>query len=281
MPLVEYIKVQRHTDAEIRRLLRASAREMRRVMAANPGSIRAMQVAINHNQMQMWAGVRNQTLLGIAEATEAAVKVQGLFDEDLLRAIGWDSTYWRQSLIAAAQRNLLNVESRRQIARQLSSRVYKNQALSSGKIAEIIETQIGLGGSARDIARAVSAYISPTTPGGVSYAAMRLGRTELNNAFHQTQINGYRQTPWVETVFWKLSGSHQRPDECNEYADGIHMSGGKAGQFDIGDVPDKPHPNCLCYTTAGMMKREEFVAAFKQGRFDNYIDGITGGSNVA
>jgi hypothetical protein len=106
----------------------------------------------------------------------------------------------------------------------------------------------------------------------MSYAAMRLGRTELNNAFHTTTRNHWAATPFVPYMKWSLSGSHPRPDICNGYAEDTHVRNGEAGVFDANEVPDKPHPQCLCYVSPVTMDDDEFVQQFHAGRFDSWVD---------
>jgi hypothetical protein len=128
--------------------------------------------------------------------------------------------------------------------------------------------------SAKEIAKQVFRFIDPETPGGASYAALRLGRTELNNAFHTNSIKQAQAMPWVEGVKWNLSGSHPRPDECNEYAEDTHYRGGDGGVFLPQDVPPKPHPNCLCFTTTETQSDEDFIASYRAGDYNDYFASI-------
>jgi hypothetical protein len=105
---------------------------------------------------------------------------------------------------------------------------------------------------------------------------MRLGRTEVNNAFHASSVKQYRETPWVEKCKWHLSGSHPKPDLCNEYAE----NNGN-GVWAVDDVPAKPHPNCLCYVTPINTDLNKFVKNFKAGQYDSYIDEKMGCYRVA
>jgi hypothetical protein len=113
-------------------------------------------------------------------------------------------------------------------------------------------------------------YVSPTTPGGESYAAMRLARTEINNAFHERQLAGANR-PGVTGVQWNLSGSHRVPDQCNLFAQRDSHNKGP-GVFPVGKVPDKPHPQCFCFLTYVTMKPAEFKRALEQGDFDDELD---------
>lgn len=112
--------------------------------------------------------------------------------------------------------------------------------------------------------------IDPSTPGGVSYAAKRLGRTELNNAFHTTQQASAEVNPFVMALRWNLSLSHKKPDRCDELADG-HSRGKTSGIYLPSDLPRKPHPQCLCYTTNEMMDEDEFLNLVSN---PDYLDGL-------
>ena len=63
----------------------------------------------------------------------------------------------------------------------LSKNVYRTERLANGWVKNKASGIILRNGSAIDIAKAVQDSIKPTTPGGAAYAALRLGRTELNN----------------------------------------------------------------------------------------------------
>jgi hypothetical protein len=166
--------------------------------------------------------------------------------------------------------------SRKENGITLSDKVYRNKALSQGYVDRAINNGLLLGKSAAEIAKDVIGYIDPNVRGGASYAAMRLGRSEVLNAYHTTAINRYKANPWVEKVKWNLSGSHPRPDECNEYADSVHIKNGKAGEFFPEDIPAKPHPNCLCYIEPVVMDLDTFAKNFKSGKFDDYVESTQG-----
>lgn len=112
--------------------------------------------------------------------------------------------------------------------------------------------------------------VDPSTPGGVSYAAKRLARTELNNAFHTTQQASAEVNPFVVGLRWNLSMSHKKPDRCDELAAG-HSPGKTSGVYLPSDLPRKPHPQCLCYTTNEMMDEDEFLDLVSN---PDYLDGL-------
>ena len=107
-------------------------------------------------------------------------------------------------------------------------------------------------------------------PGGVSYAAMRLGRTELNNAFHAQSIFDSQETPWVEQMRWHLSKRHEHDpgDECETYA--------AQATFRKEDVPEKPHPNCRCFVTPELPDYDQFEQSLLAGHYDPYLDSVMG-----
>jgi hypothetical protein len=136
----------------------------------------------------------------------------------------------------------------------------------------IINESLLSGRSAREIASLVHKYINPRTPGGASYAAMRLGRTELNNAFHTTSIRMATDDPFVDRMRWNLSGSHPRPDICNELASAVNRSGWEPGEYSVGQIPGKPHPQCLCFTTTIPISEEAFLRNIHAGKYDHMAD---------
>jgi hypothetical protein len=104
---------------------------------------------------------------------------------------------------------------------------------------------------------------------------MRLARTEINNAFHFTQIRYTREMPWVEGYKWNLSGSHGRPDVCNQMAE--HSEGLGRGVYGKGGVPGKPHPMCLCFITTETIDNATFYKRYRSGAYDRYTDSVQKG----
>lgn len=206
-------------------------------------------------QNELWReGVAESIADRIPEAQNDAQTSAEVLDRYLVRVAGEHSA---RTLIDAFQHQVeigLRLDLTR-IKPDLSLRVYRNAALSSGKIESIIRQEIIKGTSARQIANRVKPFIDPKTPGGVSYAAQRLGRTELNNAFHSAQV-AEADRDWVNGVKWNLSSSHPHTDICNTYAE--HKEDGlPRGVWSKGSVPSKPHPQCLCFMTYDMMSPDE------------------------
>lgn len=263
-PLQRYLKVQRVIDADMRRILQITADDIARrirLLDITPGvgaKVRAAQLrltldGINAQVRTAFVGNIQATVVrGMDVAANAALEASQVLDDVLWRATGNDARVGVMMRSFQDQAiNGLRVDAVRQ-RRELSPRVYRDYLRSAQAIEDIIRSSIIQGSSAKGLARLVLRFVSPSTPGGASYAAMRLARTEINNAFHQQQIRS-GQKWWVEGIKWNLSGSHPRPDQCNVYATE------NGGVFPPKEVPGKPHPQCLCFLTYDTMSPDQFA----------------------
>lgn len=223
------------------------------------GNVRAQQLQIlladiRRIQHELWEqGIGDAIKSHVPDAIDAAEKSADALDAYLSSVV---SPRIAQMLIRAFETSLqrgLGLDAIRQ-PQELSLRVYKNAELASGRIERIIRSSVIRGMSAKELAEQVVPLINPNVRGGVSYAAMRLGRTELNNAFHERQIRE-AQREWVQGVKWNLSRSHPRVDQCDILANKPSDYG--LGVYDKDSVPNKPHPQCLCYLTYDVMNESE------------------------
>lgn len=279
-PLQTFARQSKGTNKELLRLLSAASKESARDAKAMKGlssAQRAVRVASLHRSMRaLWEGVGHITIFGEAQAAEAGVEamanLQKAFRSKLPREVVLMMDMQAKSSLDA-------YISRKENAIQLSKRVYGNINLFTGKVDKRINIHLLKGSSAEEIAKDIARFISPTTPGGVSYAAMRLGRTELANAFHTTTIRHGREMPWVQGWKWNLSGSHGRPDICNQYAEDDHDNMG-AGVFKKRNVPGKPHPQCLCFLTAVQPTEDQFVSNMKRGFYNQYLTAAMGSQDA-
>lgn len=283
-PLARLVAATQLSDAEMTVILRDAARESEHIIKRYGDTfsarVRAAQLDLARTQRQMWATVGSQVSVAIGDGVDAAAESVAFLNEVLMDAVGGTTAFWSQSLLAQARSGIPALLARRENGIGLSDRVYRNSVLANNRIGHIIDGQIASGASAREIANRIRQFIDPATPGGASYAAMRLGRTELNNAFHTTSKNIGASQPWVNGQKWNLSGSHPKPDACDEYAHEDHDGLGP-GVFKPTNVPGKPHPQCLCFITPVTPSREAFVKAFNSGQYDDYISGQMGCSAVA
>lgn len=178
-----------------------------------------------------------------------------------------DRGRWEDSMRQGATRGVQAMMTRiLGTSRPLSQRVYHTRSLANGSIDRIINSNLATGGSPYELAKTVRSSIRPDTPGGVGYAAKRLGRTEVNNAFHAQAINDVQDKPWVNSVRWHLSKVHKpNPgDLCEVYS--------QQGLFGTDDVPVKPHPQCMCYTTPELDDWDTVESNIIAGLYDDYID---------
>jgi hypothetical protein len=247
-------------------VLREAARETTReiLKLGNLGGIGAvversrLQIvlaSLNKIQNELWRdGVAEAIANRIPDAQQDAEDAARSLDTYLAHIAGESTS---RVLIEAFQRQVeagLSLDLTR-IKPDLSLRVYRNSRTAANKVESIIRQELIRGTSARKIASRVKPLIDPDVRGGVSYAAMRLGRTELNNAFHSAQV-AEADRDWVNGVKWNLSRSHPKPDICDQYA--AHKEDGLPhGVWGKGQVPSKPHPQCLCFMTYDMMEPDD------------------------
>lgn len=275
-----YLGVQREWDAKLAQVLESSARDIQRrlrILRTQEGigaRVREAQLrltldAIHKEIASMWRpGVTDVVLQG----SKAAAKAAEIAVETISR-VAYASLPERASQallegLRASSANGIEAQYAR-VPRELSARVYRDRALTNGTIDRMVRQGLIEQLSAKELARSVYQFVSPTTPGGASYAASRLARTEINNAFHERQQR-VGELPGVKGIKWNLSGSHPKPDVCNDYANGNHARMG-AGVYAVGEVPPKPHPHCFCYLTYVTMDPEEFASELQRGTFDDEL----------
>lgn len=278
--LMRGLRVQTKALKEIRQLLMDTARSLDRdLRTVNVGSARELQlrearIAIARELARMWTEVGNVVRanreLSIAEAVRSTVE----WDTYLVDRSDMDyatKLMLKKGMKATAERNVEMMIRRFQSDNlDLSRRVYRSQALSSGWVDRAINVGIGEGLSAYELAKSVKHMIRPDTPGGVAYAAKRLARTELNMAFHQAQMVENSGKPWVEGIQWRLSKSHGQVDICDLLARKDEHGLGK-GVYPKNLVPEIPHPQCLCFKVPKTEEPDDFVKSFLRGNYDQYL----------
>lgn len=240
--------------------------------------LRAVKRNLLVQQAELWRKIGSSVEAARLDAAAAAIRVDAVYSDMLLRAV--TSAEQRSILLEAAEaqaRATVDVAVARLNGtsyKPLSDQVYNTRQLSSGLVDRKVTSLLARGVSARELATEMKGFISPNVRGGVSYAAMRLGRTEINNAFHATQVQEAIQSPFIDYLQWKLSGSHPRPDACNEYALVTDVEGQPEGTWFPGKVPSKPHPQCLCYTVPITPSRDDFIKGFMSGKYEKHIDDL-------
>lgn len=281
--LKAYGRVSGTTDRELLKLLAAAARDASKEASALAGQAGAgKKIASDqrrvvarslHLQMRaLYENVGHLTIFGEREVARLAISSMN----DLTKIYSEDPDKERlvkMMLQKQAESGVDSYVSRRETLRPLSLRIYKNIDWATGRLNNEIDKAMLRGLNQRDFARKISDVISPKAPGGVSYNAMRLARTEINNAYHQTAIRHTIDMPWVNAYKWNLSGSHKHVDVCNDMASKNHAGLGR-GVYRKRDVPGKPHPHCFCFITPKDDDSKTFYRNLRSGNYDRFLNDL-------
>ena len=275
-----YVRIQRAADRDILRALREAYKDVnaqlgRMGRAGGTELDRARALAIKKAILEAQADLFERTGQIIqrrrVEAAARAIQVAGRYDEAAFAAVSRerDARALAEGLEATEARAIDAVEARISGASRvaLSDRVYKTQSWSSGVLEKRINSALARGLNAQEFAREIQPLVNPNTPGGPRYAALRLARTEINNAYHAMAVAAAQAKPWITKMEWHLSKSHPKrpggPEKC-ELLVGLHP---------VDEVPMKPHPQCMCYVTPVVDANDDaFLDALVGGEFDDFID---------
>lgn len=283
-PIATYARVTRVTDRYLLQLLADAAKDAEkeaRLLAATEQFGKMTKAAqqrlivnkLHKSMHDLYERIGHLTIFGEREAARAADEAMDFLQNKAWKGVRKDLLDRRRLIQRQADAGLESFISRSENAVRLSSLVYKNWQFSRGIVNREVSKALLRGLNATDFARIVAATIDPGVSGGVSYAAMRLARTEINNAFHFTSIRYTREMPWVEGYRWNLSGSHPHLDVCNDMANANHDGIGR-GVYKKGNVPGKPHPHCLCYITTVTADSGTFERQLRNGSYDRYFKSI-------
>jgi hypothetical protein len=146
----------------------------------------------------------------------------------------------------------------------LAQHLYRTDVWMNGRLNRLINATLASGLNAKEFARRARDWFNPNTPGGVRYAAMRLARTEINNAFHASAIERAAEKPWVNQMDWNLSKSHPKKDGCD-----LRKA---ESPYPADAVPPRPHPQCLCYVTEREIPEDDWIDGFLNGDYDDYLE---------
>lgn len=278
--LVRYIGVQKVYDQKVMKALQEAAVDAAAAAEKYDGKtnisskVANQQLRMVRNEIRkvikdLFKGLVPIIESGQKDAAEAAAKAAIKHDQDLMELLFPNPKERKQfeaSFKEAARQNIKAMINR-VLSPQwpLSERIWKSGSLASGQIDRKINSAIARGSSAKQLAAIVKSDIQFGAPGGTSYCAMRLARTEINNAFHAQSIGNAQESPWVSEMEWHLSLSHEEQNcFCEYYAEEQF--------FEIGDVPPKPHPQCMCYVTPVSIGYNNFAEQLEAGDFDKYFE---------
>jgi hypothetical protein len=270
-------EIQR-TDARIKKAVEQAAAEVARAIRGLPSEnigavIRRAQylqvrLSLIEQYNSLWQDeVGPSVLRGIAQSSADSILAQQRVMDMLFRAAPANAEAIANSMVWSSRHTLAGIRARYVNSIDLSSAVYRNAAFMSGKVDAVVDNGLLLGQSAREIADSVEKYIAPDVAGGTKYAAMRLGRTEINNAARTVTKESLQQQPYVEGAAWNLSGSHPEGDECDEFATQNQFGLGE-GVWPADELPDAPHPQCFCNITSITPEPNQFIDNLLSGQYD-------------
>lgn len=282
-----YAKVQRVADAEIRVILRQAVRDINKMLRelearggigamARREQLLTLKREMFRRQAEMFRATGDVIRARRYDACVRSVKLTGLTDNALFRAAGLQTEgrmVTARALAALDSEGAIDAAMMRMSGASrapLSERIYRARVWADGVLDRRINSALARGLSSDEFAREAISWFSPNVPGGARYAAMRLARTEINNAYHAQTIQNARGKPWVKGMQWELSGSHPKPDRCDELAeyDGFQLG---AGVYLVDWTPSKPHPQCLCTIFPVNQSESSFLDSLVAGNFDSYL----------
>lgn len=263
------------TDREVLAMLRAAKRRVDSILAELPAGkqeVRRAQLESTRARLLAEQAAVFERLGDIVSArrARAASRSAGLSaaaDRALLGLVGKgaEGQFLYEGALQVGQRQIDAALARMRLSQlPLSKRIYNTSVWMGGRLGKLINETLATGLNAKEFAKRARDWFNPNTPGGVRYAAMRLARTEINNAFHAMTAEKAARDPWITEVEWNLSKSHPKPDICNKVAADSPFPSDKA--------PARPHPQCMCYITPKAIDEDEFIDRFLTGQYDDFLD---------
>lgn len=288
-----YARVQRLADRDVLVVLRRAYRDINRMLReierrpAGVGNmvreeqLRTVKRSLLRAQAEIFRKMGDIIRARRLEAAARAIQLGSAIDDVLFAAAG------RTDQARALKASLLTgLESSVEVAMvrmgvsavPLAERIYRTAEWMNGRLDLKINSALARGLNAREFAKEARDWFNPDVPGGTRYAAYRLARSEINNAYHAMSVANSAEKPWIEGMKWHLSRSHPRPDVCDEYA-----RGGREGNgvYRPQDVPRKPHPHCFCFVTPESPDEDEFLDNLVAGRYNGYLDQKLGRASTA
>lgn len=270
-----FAKTEIGTVQDVRKIYERAADAVgKEIIKSRPGTAsKARRELLYQNLKKISASLTVQTLEAITVGLTLSIEA-GMQGPELI-AMGLLQKHFRkediQGLFAHMnQRALASVMSKTyNEGLKLSDRIWRTEQAYRNSLRVLIEDGVARGLDSRKLAKEVQHYLQPGVftehklevrrrlkiPASTSMEGMRVARTELNNAFHDSCAMANQTIPSYEGSYWRLSGSHPVPDMCDEYAkhngDGFWLKGTE---------PVKPHPHCLCVLVPRYINPKDFAA---------------------
>ncbi len=261
------------TTAQVRELYRRVALQLHNeIKGLTPGTLRrahqeALAKVLDNAVNSLRDGLTGTVTQGIQGAVHAATSGPEEVTKGVL-AGAFHPAEVKWMFASINERAVKSLLTRTRHGLKLSARVWRIGKDARQNIRRVVEDGVTRGLDSRKLARQVQQYVQPDVwtamkqetrrnlgvSSNVSFEAMRLARTEVNNAFHEGTVNAYAAIPSARGAYWRLSGAHPLPDICDEYA-----SHNGNGLWAEGEVPARPHPACMCVICAAMEDTEAFT----------------------
>ena len=271
-PLQTLMAVEAKHVAELNKILAMAVnrldQDIKALGKAGANPLTIMQAQATRASLASFIGevfdeVEGSISLGLKNAAAAASGVVSAYEAQMLGLV-MSPEAMANLAKSEAQRAAMGIEAAMQRVlgnsyQPLSSTVYKTQQLTLKWVDKRIAQGLASGWSASKLAGELKGMIDPAVKGGVSYAAMRTARTEINNAFHASSAERYLNSPVVLEVDWHLSSSHPEGDVCDDLQ--------ANSPYPKKSVPQKPHPQCYCYITPALPEPAKFVDNLFKGKY--------------
>ena len=128
-------------------------------------------------------------------------------------------------------------------------------------VSQLVVDAIMNGHTEDELAKKLKDLFTANNVDNPKYRALRIARTELNNAHRRAQylalINEDGTVKdYVKGVAWRLSPAHSIPCFCDILAS-QDVDGLGPGNYDVLNAPESPHPMCLCSTITILVGQED------------------------
>lgn len=154
-------------------------------------------------------------------------------------------------------------QSRTEYGMNLSSKVWNQSDNYVQELEYAISSAIEKGMSAVTLSKRISQYLndfpslkadyterygSAVDCADCEYRSIRLARSEINMAYRTAEQTRWKQFDFILGYEIKLSGSHPKPDICDD------LAGKYPKDFEFTGW----HPNCLCYCVPIIMSEDDY-----------------------
>jgi len=270
---------QAATYGQVRDVYKRAAEEIRKdITGLTPGVLRtqhlaALQTALDKRAAEMGKEVIAATHQGIVMASAAGSEGVADVSAHMMRDV-FSAPQVKRLFAGINERATLAMLARtRADGLKISDRIWRTSERARNSVRIIVEDAVARGQDSRTTARQVQQYLQPGVwtahkeetrrrlgvHKDISYEAMRLARTEMNNAFHEGMLAANQHSPGYQGIYWRLSAARvmPRPDICDDMAASTLY--GAAGFYPKGQEPVRPHPACLCVPVASWEGPEQFA----------------------